>query len=527
MRVTSQPRTGELTECPALDTGVKHSSRAASRTASRTPSPAPTAPTTINYEDSVAARHWERNTIPLSAVHTVFDESIKIRRKQTTEGIKMPVEKRPKTATDNSHRKSTRQLLTTATQASALSHSLKVTKSMSKAQGPISTKSKDTISFLVQAGHVPDYRHAAQIQASTDTFGQLTPRPASIYSSGIDLCRNEINPLETVNEIHNACAGDDSSDAYPLEEDITDNDMIQLLTLPPVSIKENHIPPSSVQGWDHDSQSAAEYDPTLNWSPPDPPDADHSATGIENLPATRQTHTSEDLLDEDVDWNTVLANTNALQESSPINSCTELQVSKFVNLDLSLKRSINNGCYSDEAGSLTAFSRPPFPGKVRDRPSVPGMSSDMLLRTCFRIGAMISQTAWCFNHQQNVVFELYARVTYSSRETLSRKQHFQFVDLFKDQQPYPAATLMNWRIDSQLDKHSATFLDTRSGPRLCWCMCKPIKDSKAALGWTYTILKIKEIDWEQIRWAKTIVCGDCEVISTEQIVGEVVIETAF
>ncbi|KAI1275581.1 hypothetical protein F5Y07DRAFT_409195 [Xylaria sp. FL0933] len=516
---TSQPRTSKPTEYPALDTEMKPS-----RAATRTSLPVPATPTTTSYEESGAAKEWERNISPVRVAHTVLNESTKIRRKRTIKCIELPVDKRSKTATGSSHPKTAAQPLAAVTQTSAPFSTYKVTKSISQPRGPISTESKDGTSVLVHDGHVLGCRHAPEVRVSTTTLEQLTPRPTGASHSHTDVCSEEIKPSETVKETRNADVGDDLSDAYPLEEDIADKDMIQLLTLPPISVNENHIPPSSVQGWDHESQSAAEYDPTLKWSPPDPPYADSSATAVENLPETQQTHASEDLLDEDVDWNVVLANENALQESSPVNSCPESGVSKCVNLNPSSKTSVNAGRYSCEAGPLTAFPRPPFPVKVRDRPSIPGMFSDTLLRTSFRIGAMISQTAWCFNHQQDVVFELYARVTYSSRETLSRKQHFQFVDLFKDQQPYPAATLTNWRINSQIDTDSAAFLDTQGGPRLCWCMCKPTKDSKAALGWTYTILKIKEIDWEQIRWAKAIICGDPEVKSNERIADEAAVD---
>ncbi|KAF2966440.1 hypothetical protein GQX73_g7141 [Xylaria multiplex] len=310
-----------------------------------------------------------------------------------------------------------------------------------------------------------------------------------------------------------------ASDEYPLDEDLTDGDMAQLLAVSSGSINERHMPPSSVQGWDYESRSAAEYDTALKRSSPtlDLQEANANAAGIYHAAGKWQTDTPENLLDEDVDWNVVLAGSNAIQGTPLIDSCHEIEFSKRINVGMCKKISGDARPCPDEGESFPAFTRPSFPEKVRDRPSVPGMSSDILLRTCFRIGAMISQTMHSFSHKQNVVFELYARVTYSSRETLSRRQHFQFVDLFKDQQPYPAATLTNWRIDSQLDKDSATFLDTRGGPRLCWCMCKPMRDPKAVIGWTYTVLKIKEANWEQIRWAKRIICGDSEGLPSKLV----------
>ncbi|KAI8955397.1 hypothetical protein F4801DRAFT_529165 [Xylaria longipes] len=342
-----------------------------------------------------------------------------------------------------------------------------------------------------------------------------------VGSSGwIEFCNNGDTSFQGTGAIHNTATGDhwsDSSDAYPLDGDIADDDIIQLLTDTPGSVEENHIPPSSVQGWDHESRSATEYDPNLKYSPPDLEETETNAAKLEPVLSNRQTEASEDLLDEDVDWNTVLVNMDTIQKDLSVNPHPNLEIPKRGNTGMCAKKPGDFDSHPNELWPVTAFVRPPFPQKVRDRPSVPGMSSDTLLRTCFRIGMMISQTTYCFNHMQDVVFELYARVTYSSRERLARKQHFQFVDLYKDQQPYPAATLANWRMDSQLDKDSSVFLDTSGGPRLCWCMCKPMKDSKAAVGWTYTVLNIREIDREQLHWAKRIICADYEEPSAETL----------
>ncbi|KAI2633315.1 hypothetical protein GGS21DRAFT_544011 [Xylaria nigripes] len=323
--------------------------------------------------------------------------------------------------------------------------------------------------------------------------------------------REDSPTLANLDESHPIVIGDsqgNSSDAYPLDDDISDDDIVQLLADSPNYVQENHIPPSSVQTWNHGSQSATEYDPTLEHSPPNPQDTDTIAPRMSTASAAGNTSVSDDLLDEDVDWNAVMTNTTVIQAGS--NPDSYPGIDDYRNLTAgTYAHNSDDACLSpDKGGSLPPFVRPPFPEKVRDRPSVPGMSSNTLLRTCFRIGAMISQTARSFNHQQDVIFELYARVTYSNRESLARKQHFQFVDLFKDQHPYPAATLTNWRAGSQLDKDSLKFLDTSGGPRLCRCMCKPTRDPKAAIGWTYTVLSIKEIDWEQIRWVRWYVCGD-------------------
>lgn len=465
-------------------------------------------------------------------------------RKRVVRCDETRVEKRSKTAIDDRHHP------LAPAQAPASFRSFKVTKTMVRAQDSattieqltprsscVSQISSGTLDLgdahlchysrgqLLRDTSISKPSRPVGISFTQDTvFERITQRDDAPTSSSIVqspartfLCGDGTAPLEVVRAIYDTSAddeGSDSSDAYPLDDGIVDDDIVELLAGPSGFVQETHIPPSSMQGWDHESRSAAEYDPCLKCSPPDPQETDIDAPEIGQVPATRQPDESEDLLDEDVDWNAVLANANAIQKDPSVNSYIESRIVNCLDTGMCEGTPAVVGAVG-EVVSFPAFIRPPFPEKVRDRPLVAGMSSDTLLRTCFRIGVMISQTVHCFNHQQNVLFELYARVTYSSRETLVRKQHFQFVDLCKDQQPYPAATLTNWRIGSQLDEDSSAFLDTSVGPRLCRCMCKPMKDPKAAIGWTYSVLKIKEIDWGQIYLAKKITCNDLDELTAE------------
>ncbi|KAI0450962.1 hypothetical protein F5B21DRAFT_408521 [Xylaria acuta] len=564
MNVNSQSQNNKSAEQLALNAELQSSSSATVKASS----PVSIAFTPIN----MGTEHGEPNSVPLSTSQTTLNEFANTGQKRIAECSETSVEKRPKIATRGSCSTGTKQLTITPAQTPTPFRSLKVTKPMGKMQDQSLTKKHETVLFLASASHTLDRQRGTQSQRSTTTLEQFTPQPTNIISrasSGfldpeishsndrnrlvrktgidrftkpidtpcsqemgvveyettlasttivgcsnrIDFCNNGDGSLEKSIAIHNTATSDhrsDSSDAYPLDDDIVDDDIIQLLADTPGSVEENHIPPSSLQGWDLESRSAAEYDPSLKYSPPDIEETGINAARLEQVYSNWQTEASEDLLDEDVDWDTVLVNMDAIQRDSPVDPYPELEILKRGNASMCTKKPVDFGSHLNEAGTLTAFVRPPFPEKVRDRPSVPGLSSNTLLRTCFRIGMLIDQTTHCFNHKQDVVFELYARVTYSSRETLARKQHFQFVDLYKDQQPYPAAILANWRMGSQLDKDSSAFLDTSGGPRLCWCMCKSMKDSKAIIGWTYTVLNIREIDREQLHWAKKIACGFSE-----------------
>jgi hypothetical protein len=148
---------------------------------------------------------------------------------------------------------------------------------------------------------------------------------------------NDTTPWAGDGAIRDVNASDkhsESNDDYPLDDDIADDDNAKLLTDMSSAVHENHIPPSSVQGWDHESRSAAEYDPTLQYSsPPGHTQKVHAnATDRESVPVTEKADASEDLLDEDVDWNALLVNANAIQRYSSVDSYHKKYVSTGINL---------------------------------------------------------------------------------------------------------------------------------------------------------------------------------------------------
>ncbi|KAI1455032.1 hypothetical protein F4805DRAFT_292345 [Annulohypoxylon moriforme] len=299
----------------------------------------------------------------------------------------------------------------------------------------------------------------------------------------------------------------DLRDEYPLDDGLIEEDMMCLLDTTMGVVQETHMPPSSVtQAWDHDSRSAGEYDPTLQHS--SPVSSTEKPKSSQSMSVAQELHGGEeDLLDEDVDWNAVYAITNTIPKYSSAAGTQALVHSPPLVQCTYVKKSIESDHRAEKTIPMKPFVRPPFPEKIRDRATVSGLSSDTVLRTCFRIGEMINQAAHCLCHRQDVVFELFARVNYSNRESLQRRQHFQFIDLFKDQRPYPAGVLTNWRLGGQLDRQSSAFLNVSAEPRLCRCVCKPIRDSKTTIGLSLVVLSIRESDWTQIEWVKQVVCG--------------------
>ncbi|KAI1402737.1 hypothetical protein F4819DRAFT_271373 [Hypoxylon fuscum] len=303
-------------------------------------------------------------------------------------------------------------------------------------------------------------------------------------------------------------ANADPGDEYPLDDDLMEEDIACLLDATLNNVQETHIPPSSVtQAWDHDSRSAADYDPNLQYSSPFPSSWETRGSRAVDV-AQKLDADQDDLLDDDIDWNAVYALTSTIPKALSTSGPQYIAHSSSADQTTHAEDSVQHKPVERGAVLVKPFVRPPFPEKVRDRSVVPGLSSSTLLRTCFRIGEMVNQIARCSNHNQEVIFELFARVTYSSRESLAKTQHFQFIDLFKDQQPYPAGVLHNWRVGSQLDQHSSAFLNKSNQYRLCHCHCKPRRDPKAIIGFVLVVLAIRETDWENIDWAKKVVCGD-------------------
>jgi hypothetical protein len=143
--------------------------------------------------------------------------------------------------------------------------------------------------------------------------------------------------------------------------------------------------------------------------------------------------------------------------------------------------------------------RPSFPLAVRDRSPIIGLSSNTLLRTCFRIGEAVNQAHQASKSGNQVVFELYARILDSERDATS--QHFTFCDLFHAKPPYIKAIYDGalWKSIQLFSYDSARLLQQG---RICRCMGKMKREGKE---WVMTVLNIWEATWDDIRWVEGIV----------------------
>ncbi|OCK76213.1 hypothetical protein K432DRAFT_306852 [Lepidopterella palustris CBS 459.81] len=148
--------------------------------------------------------------------------------------------------------------------------------------------------------------------------------------------------------------------------------------------------------------------------------------------------------------------------------------------------------------------RPPFPDQSRDRSPIIGLSADMSLRTCFRVGEALNVGCQAVRNSKTVIIELYARVTSSWREPESGIQNFLFCDLFHDHPPFMNGVYELWKGVELWDYDSGRFLVSSEQIRMCRCIGKMKRDGKR---WKLVILNIWEAAWEDIDFVKGIVCA--------------------
>ncbi|KAI9681855.1 MAG: hypothetical protein M1829_000600 [Trizodia sp. TS-e1964] len=158
----------------------------------------------------------------------------------------------------------------------------------------------------------------------------------------------------------------------------------------------------------------------------------------------------------------------------------------------------------DASGNPQPFARLPFPAPAQQGSPISGLSGSTLLRTCFRIGEALKAASLGSEETRDTIIELYARVSSSYREEEGRKQYFQFVDLFHNRPPFLNAVYNVWKGNDQWTRDSGKFLDTNTPGKTARALGR-LKKSKPDC-WTMNLLSIWEASWDDISYAKGIVC---------------------
>ncbi|KAB8294278.1 hypothetical protein EYC80_009704 [Monilinia laxa] len=276
-------------------------------------------------------------------------------------------------------------------------------------------------------------------------------------------------------------------------------------------VVESFVPPSGVRlpsdGNDTDREV---YDNTLQFSSPTSPKSNTS--GITCVQSTDVYSPSKPPpTNEEIDWG-YITSTAMVSAQDQISKPPEMHnppVKSAPSAKLNQTTSTIVRDWLDDSHeylSLVPFARPKFPSLVQDRCPVNGVSAQTILRVCFRIGEMLKEGGRCNALGQDAIIELYARVNFSSRESGTTKQHFQFSDLFHDRPPFAKGILSNFKTTGLAESESKVFIES-SETLMARCLGRVKKDVKNG-AWLLHIINIRMTDWEEIRWTKRIICGE-------------------
>lgn len=312
----------------------------------------------------------------------------------------------------------------------------------------------------------------------------------------------------------------DGDDDFPMD----DEDMEELLKLTAreTNCVETFVPPSSlplpINEDDIQSRDEEVYDNTLQFSDPTAPvqgcmNGAHNADTSSD-PAYSYTYQVSDsgrlLSSDEEDWRHVKGKVTDSDSSSPQhaeNSVLSIKPSTTVRQYVTIipqddsktqfKISLDD---TAEYLPMPAFARPNFPKYVRDRSSIIGLTSNTVLRTCFRVGEVFRIASTCLNQGQATILEFFARCIFSSRES-THKQHFQFGDLFHDRPPFLAGVYLHCKVSELANYESGEFLKADGKEKMVRVVGK-VKSEKR--GWLIDILNVREADWEEVRWTKKV-----------------------
>lgn len=286
-----------------------------------------------------------------------------------------------------------------------------------------------------------------------------------------------------------------------LFNDLEDADLLHVLD-GVCTACDSRIPPNVNRPLESDEEEDVDVDRSSAYSSPDT----LSSSGLNTF--------ADQGLDEDVDWEAVIASTDEL-EQQPLLSNNSAAANTTRAKEHCLMPRKRSDCHASKNTSSTVpaspFVRPPLPSPTTDRSPIPGLSPATVTRTCFRVGELVNAAAQCWKEDSAirpaVVFELFARVAHSSRDPAARTQSFQFKDLFTDHQPYPAGTLRNWKPGSIIDQQ-ARLLGGEGKDRTCRCVCRVQRDLRDDLGWALEMHSVRETTWDEIQWVRRILARD-------------------
>lgn len=251
--------------------------------------------------------------------------------------------------------------------------------------------------ILELEGYCPDAPFAMP-QSSTHSYMPAGGTAAQIPDPHFDLERTK-NLLQPSTET--------ADQGFP-----TGDDLMQFLNLPE-SPAGDEPPPSVLREFDTPSTMTpgSVYDSSLQYSPPSANDL--ATAGFVEAPS---------MITNEVDW--------AAVADHALHGYTNHQ------LDYSDEQQ-----YMDGKLDLTGQNMPLTPPSTANSPLYglklqPG-------RVYFHLQEMLEANSITLKDQDGVVVELFARIVYTQRQNIEKKQLFKLRDLFKIKPPYMSAVLLN------------------------------------------------------------------------------------
>lgn len=374
---------------------------------------------------------------------------------------------------------------------------------------------EDFTDIEISAGHTGKEEPLRDQKISTNPSHVVQVPGTQLHAQ--PLKKNGLNSIlqklaSRASPLQQASRDDINKDEYPLDED-EQAELNELRTSRCQAVRETREPPSSILRSEEDMRDMEMYDKTLKYSPvatswvPEDPERNNGSY--------RELH--EPLTDPE-DWEFLR------RPKDPLQSNTAPSLAMYTSVTANNREhssEIPNEAENDDCSPLHPFARPPFPtANVATRSPVTGLSSKMLLRTCFRIGEALSQASLCSRDNQDAFTELFARVTFSSREADGKKQNFQFGDIFHNKPPFISGVLEKYASSylQEAESFELITVDKEKRENELGQMVRVLGRIKRVIqgrGYSMDIVNIRKTDWEEVRWTQRILSpswlGGCPV----------------
>ncbi|EFY91221.1 hypothetical protein MAC_02648 [Metarhizium acridum CQMa 102] len=293
---------------------------------------------------------------------------------------------------------------------------------LSHRRARIDSSSRTYNNWSVPGGVTPSLENMDKLRESaTEAFeprAQQELCSSDDYNDmGFELELAMISEMQTLEK--NLTASSSSTTDEQFHCDGIDDAALQTLLEESTGAIGEHPPSSVVRAFDVESRFAEDYDPNLQFSSPQTNESNETIGSCTSIQST-----------ETVDWEDIRQQASSSQQAvSDVSGCEQTPGHRAP-----LK--LRNG------HSLLS----PQPSAPTPQASWTAAPVNMRLfnpsRTCFRLREITESKAAMMQRQPHAVYNVFARVLYSSRENFFRRQHFQLRDLLSESPPYLTGSLL-------------------------------------------------------------------------------------